>query len=103
MWWNNLVGILADEMGWGKTTITLALLAWFATGGGGDVKGPHLIVCLLSILRQWRQELERCLPMVFDGEAVVTKGPYGSSGIPIRTHGRLNGCGPYAQVAKVNK
>ncbi|GAA5916112.1 hypothetical protein JCM8208_000393 [Rhodotorula glutinis] len=63
-------GILADEMGLGKTIQTLALIAYLAEKHGR--KGPHLIVCPLSVLGSWAAEIERWLPnftaMRFHGE-----------------------------------
>ncbi|GAA5946244.1 hypothetical protein JCM3775_004538 [Rhodotorula graminis] len=63
--------ILADEMGLGKTLQTLALIAYLAEQHGR--KGPHLIVCPLSVLGSWASEIERWLPdftaMRFHGEA----------------------------------
>ena len=53
-------GILADEMGLGKTIQTLALIAYLAEKHGR--KGPHLIVCPLSVLGSWAAEIERWLP-----------------------------------------
>jgi SWI/SNF-related matrix-associated actin-dependent regulator of chromatin subfamily A member 5 len=52
--------ILGDEMGLGKTLQTICLLAavTFAPGGGG----PHLVVCPLSVLSSWMNELKRWCP-----------------------------------------
>ena len=50
----NLGGCLADDMGLGKTATTLAHLA--------DRPGPHLVVCPLSVVRNWSLEAERFAP-----------------------------------------
>jgi SNF2 family DNA or RNA helicase len=49
-----LGGCLADDMGLGKTPTTLAHLAGLA--------GPHLVVCPLSVVRNWQTECERFTP-----------------------------------------
>ncbi|XP_072540472.1 chromodomain-helicase-DNA-binding protein 1-like [Salminus brasiliensis] len=57
----NLEGcILGDEMGLGKTCQTISLLV-YARGCLG-MKGPFLVLCPLSVLENWRQELERFYP-----------------------------------------
>ena len=50
----NLGGCLADDMGLGKTATTLAHLA--------DRPGPHLVVCPLSVVRNWSLEADRFAP-----------------------------------------
>jgi SNF2 family DNA or RNA helicase len=49
-----LGGCLADDMGLGKTATTLAHLV--------ELPGPHLVVCPLSVVRNWRSEAERFTP-----------------------------------------
>ena len=49
-----LGGCLADDMGLGKTPTTLAHLA--------GLPGPHLVVCPLSVVRNWESEAERFTP-----------------------------------------
>jgi SNF2 family DNA or RNA helicase len=49
-----LGGCLADDMGLGKTATTLAHLV--------ERPGPHLVVCPLSVVRNWRTEAERFTP-----------------------------------------
>jgi hypothetical protein len=49
-----LGGCLADDMGLGKTPTTLAHLA--------SRPGPHLVVCPLSVVRNWQQEAGRFTP-----------------------------------------
>lgn len=49
-----LGGCLADDMGLGKTATTLAHLV--------DRPGPHLVVCPLSVVRNWRTESGRFTP-----------------------------------------
>jgi SNF2 family DNA or RNA helicase len=49
-----LGGCLADDMGLGKTPTTLAHLA--------GLPGPHLVVCPLSVVRNWQRETARFAP-----------------------------------------
>jgi SNF2 family DNA or RNA helicase len=49
-----LGGCLADDMGLGKTATTLAHLL--------ERPGPHLVVCPLSVVRNWSQEAARFTP-----------------------------------------
>jgi hypothetical protein len=49
-----LGGCLADDMGLGKTATTLAHLL--------ERPGPHLVVCPLSVVRNWRTEAHRFAP-----------------------------------------
>ncbi len=49
-----LGGCLADDMGLGKTPTTLAHLA--------GRPGPHLVVCPLSVVRNWEMEAARFTP-----------------------------------------
>ncbi len=49
-----LGGCLADDMGLGKTATTLAHLL--------GTPGPHLVVCPLSVVRNWQREAERFTP-----------------------------------------
>ncbi len=49
-----LGGCLADDMGLGKTATTLAHLV--------ERPGPHLVVCPLSVVRNWRTEASRFTP-----------------------------------------
>ena len=51
-----LGGCLADDMGLGKTPTTLAHLA--------RLPGPHLVVCPLSVVRNWEAETARFAPMM---------------------------------------
>jgi hypothetical protein len=51
-----LGGCLADDMGLGKTPTTLAHLA--------GVPGPHLVVCPLSVVRNWEAEASRFVPLM---------------------------------------
>ncbi len=48
-------GCLADDMGLGKTPTTLAHLA--------GRPGPHLVVCPLSVVRNWQAEAARFTPL----------------------------------------
>jgi hypothetical protein len=49
-----LGGCLADDMGLGKTATTLAHLL--------ERPGPHLVVCPLSVVRNWSEEAARFTP-----------------------------------------
>ena len=51
-----LGGCLADDMGLGKTPTTLAHLA--------ALPGPHLVICPLSVVRNWEAEAARFTPML---------------------------------------
>jgi ATP-dependent helicase STH1/SNF2 len=67
---NGLNGILADEMGLGKTIQTIALITHLMERKANP--GPYLIVVPLSVLPNWRLELEKWAPSV---KLVVFKGP----------------------------
>jgi SNF2 family DNA or RNA helicase len=51
-----LGGCLADDMGLGKTPTTLAHLA--------ALPGPHLVICPLSVVRNWEAESARFTPLL---------------------------------------
>jgi hypothetical protein len=53
-------GILADDMGLGKTVQAIATLLSEREDGLGT--GPALVVCPMSVVRQWTRELERFAP-----------------------------------------
>jgi ATP-dependent DNA helicase len=61
MYDNGLNGILADEMGCGKTLQTLAFLAYLREMG---TTGPFLIVAPLSTISNWIAESEKFTPNV---------------------------------------
>ncbi|XP_053522170.1 chromodomain-helicase-DNA-binding protein 1-like isoform X2 [Artibeus jamaicensis] len=52
--------ILGDEMGLGKTCQTIALFIYVA--GRLNDEGPFLILCPLSVLSNWKEEMERFAP-----------------------------------------
>uniref|UniRef100_A0A6I8NH05 Chromodomain-helicase-DNA-binding protein 1-like n=1 Tax=Ornithorhynchus anatinus TaxID=9258 RepID=A0A6I8NH05_ORNAN len=52
--------ILGDEMGLGKTCQTIALLVYLR--GNLKSNGPFLILCPLSVLGNWKEEMERFAP-----------------------------------------
>jgi SWI/SNF-related matrix-associated actin-dependent regulator of chromatin subfamily A member 5 len=54
---NGVPSILGDEMGLGKTIQTLSFLAWLTVRL--KIKGPHLVVCPLSVLPAWISEAEK--------------------------------------------
>uniref|UniRef100_A0A1D1YNZ4 ATP-dependent DNA helicase DDM1 n=1 Tax=Anthurium amnicola TaxID=1678845 RepID=A0A1D1YNZ4_9ARAE len=61
LWQNGLNGILADQMGLGKTIQTIAFLAHLK---GKGLHGPYLIIAPLSTLSNWVNEVSRFVPSV---------------------------------------
>ncbi|CAN4083258.1 unnamed protein product [Withania somnifera] len=61
LWQNGLNGILADQMGLGKTIQTIAFLAHLK---GNGLDGPYLIIAPLSTLSNWLNEIERFVPSI---------------------------------------
>ncbi|KAL2551521.1 ATP-dependent DNA helicase DDM1 [Forsythia ovata] len=59
LWQNGLNGILADQMGLGKTIQTIAFLAHLK---GNGLDGPYLIIAPLSTLSNWMNEIARFAP-----------------------------------------
>ena len=53
-------GILADQMGLGKTIQTIAFLGYLAEHKG--IKGPHLIIGPTTVIGNWMRELKKWLP-----------------------------------------
>src|SRR4029079_436425 len=51
-----LGGCLADDMGLGKTPTTLAHIS--------ALPGPHLVICPLSVVRNWEAEAARFTPLL---------------------------------------
>eukprot|EP00741_Cyanophora_paradoxa_P015125 tig00020848_g14596.t1 len=49
--------ILGDEMGLGKTIQALSFLSQLKSGRG--VRGPYLVLCPLSLMDNWKQEIAR--------------------------------------------
>ena len=66
--WLRLLGdlgigaILADDMGLGKTVQAIAMLVSERAELGADAVGPTLVVCPMSVARQWVAEIERFAP-----------------------------------------
>ncbi|KAJ3175611.1 hypothetical protein HDU87_006109 [Geranomyces variabilis] len=56
---NGMNGILGDEMGLGKTLQTLSLFSYVREQGS---KGPFLVLCPLSVLSSWENEVARWVP-----------------------------------------
>ncbi|XP_043715072.1 ATP-dependent DNA helicase DDM1 isoform X2 [Telopea speciosissima] len=61
LWQNGLNGILADQMGLGKTIQTIAFLAHLKDKG---LHGPYLIIAPLSTLSNWVNEVSRFVPSI---------------------------------------
>ncbi|KAH9663208.1 helicase lymphoid-specific [Citrus sinensis] len=61
LWQNGLNGILADQMGLGKTIQTIAFLAHLK---GNGLHGPYLVIAPLSTLSNWVNEISRFVPSV---------------------------------------
>ncbi|ONM08730.1 chromatin complex subunit A 106 [Zea mays] len=61
LWQNGLNGILADQMGLGKTIQTIGFLAHLK---GKGMHGPYLIIAPLSTLSNWVNEISRFVPSV---------------------------------------
>ncbi len=66
--WLRLLGdlgigaILADDMGLGKTVQAIAMLTSEREQYGAQAFGPTLVVCPMSVTRQWAREIERFAP-----------------------------------------
>lgn len=56
LWQNGLNGILADQMGLGKTIQTIGLLSHLKSKG---LDGPYMIIAPLSTLSNWMNEISR--------------------------------------------
>ncbi|CAM0875082.1 unnamed protein product [Alopecurus aequalis] len=59
LWQNGLNGILADQMGLGKTIQTIGFLAHLK---GNGLNGPYMVIAPLSTLSNWLNELTRFTP-----------------------------------------
>jgi hypothetical protein len=55
-------GVLADDMGLGKTVQAIAMLLSEREQFGREAIGPTLVVCPMSVARQWVAEVERFAP-----------------------------------------
>jgi hypothetical protein len=66
--WLRLLGdlgigcVLADDMGLGKTVQAIAMIVSERERFGRDALGPTLVVCPMSVARQWLREVERFAP-----------------------------------------
>lgn len=56
LWQNGLNGILADQMGLGKTIQTIGFLSHLIAKG---LNGPYMIISPLSTLSNWMNEISR--------------------------------------------
>ncbi|XP_010680797.2 ATP-dependent DNA helicase DDM1 [Beta vulgaris subsp. vulgaris] len=61
LWQNGLNGILADQMGLGKTIQTIGFLAHLK---GKGLDGPYMVIAPLSTLSNWVNEFNRFTPSV---------------------------------------
>lgn len=61
LWQNGLNGILADQMGLGKTIQTIGFLAHLK---GKGLDGPYLVIAPLSTLSNWANEIKRFVPSI---------------------------------------
>ncbi|WOL03050.1 ATP-dependent DNA helicase DDM1 [Canna indica] len=59
LWQNGLNGILADQMGLGKTIQTIGFLAHLK---GRGLDGPYMVIAPLSTLSNWVNEVSRFVP-----------------------------------------
>lgn len=62
LWQNGLNGILADQMGLGKTIQTIGFLAHLK---GKGLDGPYLVIAPLSTLSNWLNEISRYCFLVY--------------------------------------
>lgn len=56
----NANGILADQMGLGKTVQSISMLAYMREVE--NIRGPHLIVCPLTVTNNWKSEFAKYFP-----------------------------------------
>ncbi|KAF9678332.1 hypothetical protein SADUNF_Sadunf07G0023900 [Salix dunnii] len=68
LWQNGLNGILADQMGLGKTIQTIGFLAHLI---GNGLNGPYLVIAPLSTLSNWVNEISRFAPSM---DAIIYHG-----------------------------
>ncbi|KAL0747193.1 hypothetical protein Bca101_029195 [Brassica carinata] len=61
LWQNGLNGILADQMGLGKTIQTIGFLSHLK---GNGLDGPYLVIAPLSTLSNWMNEIARFTPSI---------------------------------------
>lgn len=72
LWQNGLNGILADQMGLGKTIQTIGFLAHLK---GNGLHGPYMVIAPLSTLSNWLNEISRFVPsltgLIYHGDKVT--------------------------------
>jgi len=61
---NGLPMILGDEMGLGKTLQTISLLAYLKEHSTQFTTGPSLVICPLSVLYSWCNEVKKHAPQL---------------------------------------
>jgi SWI/SNF-related matrix-associated actin-dependent regulator of chromatin subfamily A member 5 len=57
---NNMNGLLADDMGMGKTIQTIAFICYLLEAK--DIRGPHLIIAPKSTIPNWMKEFRNWAP-----------------------------------------
>jgi len=67
----NANGLLADQMGLGKTIQTIAFLAYLREVE--NIRKTHLIVCPLSVVENWKNEFNKWFPDCRVGTFSATK------------------------------
>lgn len=85
-------------MGLGKTLQTLSLIAYLGEQHGQ--KGPHLLVCPLSVLGSWMSEIEKWLPSYVRSMPVV-RGPRRNPLIGSPAQSSLRYHGPATERARL--
>ncbi|KAL8531919.1 hypothetical protein ACS0TY_008503 [Phlomoides rotata] len=80
LWQNGLNGILADQMGLGKTIQTIAFLSHLK---GNGLHGPYMVIAPLSTLSNWLSEIERFAPSL---DAVIYHGDKNERAEILRKH-----------------
>ena len=74
--------ILADDMGLGKTVQAIAMIASEREDFGRDALGPTLVVCPMSVVKQWGAEIARFAP------SLRVHLHHGTGGSPVRSSPR---------------
>lgn len=75
-------GILADDMGLGKT---LQIISLILTGGGDS--GPTLIVAPVSVMSNWKQQIDRHVLPEMAPKVLIYHSSTGGSGADLEKYG----------------